>query len=104
MRIRRSVTLFFLASVVPAIAIAVTAYFGYYAVGGPRGLVMLANTNSALSAQDAKLANLEQSRLRLQHRIDLLAYGHADPDLVEEIARQQMLASSPDEVVIPRSH
>lgn len=88
----------------PAIAIAVIGYFGYYTVAGPRGLLQLAATSSALSVQEAKLADLQQSQQHLQHRIDLLAFGHADPDLVQEIARQQMLASSPGEVVIPRGH
>jgi hypothetical protein len=38
----------------------------------------------------------------MKHRIDLLAFGHADPDLVTEIARSQMLASSPGQVAVPR--
>jgi cell division protein FtsB len=102
MRIRRSVTRFLLASIVPAIAIAVTGYFGYYTAFGPRGLVALDNANTQLAVQDAKLSDLQKSRERLQHRIGLLAWGHADPDLVTEIARSQMLASSPGQVAIPR--
>jgi cell division protein FtsB len=89
-------------SVAPAIAIAVTAYFGYYTINGPRGLLQLHSVNAALAVQNAQLADLQKNRERLQHRIDLLAWGHADPDLVTEIARSQMLASSPDQVAIPR--
>ncbi len=102
MRIRRSVTRFFTASIVPAIAIAVTAYFGSYTAFGPRGLVALDNANAQLAVQDTHLADLQKNQRRLQHRIDLLAWGHADPDLVTEIARSQMLASSPGQVAIPR--
>jgi cell division protein FtsB len=102
MRIRRSVTRFFTASVIPAIAIAVTAYFGYYTVNGPRGLLQLNSANTALTVQNTELADLQKNRERLQHRIALLAWGHADPDLVTEIARSQMLASSPDQVAVPR--
>jgi cell division protein FtsB len=102
MRIRRSVTRFLAISVAPAIAIAVTAYFGYYTINGPRGLLQLHSANAALAVQNAQLADLQKNRERLQHRIDLLAWGHADPDLVTEIARSQMLASSPDQVAVPR--
>src|ERR1700691_5751928 len=98
MRIRRSVTRFFAASVLPAIAIAVIGYFGYYTAFGPRGLVALNNANAELAVQNTQLADLQKARERLQHRIDLLAFGHADPDLVTEIARSQMLASSPGQV------
>ena len=102
MRIRRSVTRFLLASIVPAIAIAVTGYFGYYTAFGPRGLVALHDAGTQLASRNGQLADLQNSRARLQHRIDLLAWGHADPDLVMEIARSQMLASSPGQVAIPR--
>jgi cell division protein FtsB len=102
MRIRRSVTRFLLASIVPAIAIAVTGYFGYYTAFGPRGLIALHDTNAQLTVQESKLSDLQKSQGRLQHRIHLLAWGHADPDLVMEIARGQMLASSPGQVAVPR--
>ena len=95
-------TRFFAASVLPAIAIAVTAYFGYYTVCGPRGLVALGDANAKLTVENAKLADLQGTRERMQHRIDLLAFGHADPDLVTELARSQMLASSPGQVAVPR--
>jgi cell division protein FtsB len=104
MRIRRSVTRFFGACVAPAIAIAITGYFGYYTVCGPRGLLALSTTNAKLTVESAKLASLQESRERLQHRIDLLAYGHADPDLVIQLARSQMLASSPGQIAVPRDH
>jgi cell division protein FtsB len=102
MRIKRSVKRFFMGSIVPAIAIAVTAYFGYYTLEGPRGLTTLTSTNAQLAVENGKLADLQNTNGRMKHRIDLLAFGHADPDLVTEIARSQMLASSPGEVAIPR--
>jgi cell division protein FtsB len=102
MRIRRSVTRFVLASVFPAIAIAITSYYGYFTVAGPRGFGALSKVDAQLTTQDATLADLQNQNGRMKHRIDLLAFGHADPDLVTEIARSQMLASSPGQVAIPR--
>jgi cell division protein FtsB len=102
MRIRYSVTRFFSALIVPAICAAATAYFGYYTICGSRGLLALTDTQARLSVAHAQLAAVTDERARLQHRIDLLQPGHADPDLVEEIARAQLLGSAPGQVAVPR--
>jgi cell division protein FtsB len=102
MRIRRSVKSFFSAIVIPAICIAVTAYFGYYAFNGPRGYIAFERTDANLAADQARLAALQDKNERLKHRISLLQPGHVDYDLVEEIARAQLLASAPNVVAVPR--
>lgn len=102
MRIRRRVTRFLTLSIVPAILLAVTAYYGYFTLEGPRGMTALAKTNAQLAIESGKLADLQSQNGRMKHRIDLLAFGHADPDLVTEIARSQMLASTPGQVAVPR--
>jgi cell division protein FtsB len=102
MRIRRSVTRFFGATVLPAISIAVAAYFGYYALEGPRGYLALQHVSSDLSAHNSQLAMLQAGNARLKHRIDLLQPGHIDPDLVEELARGQLLSSAPNQIAVPR--
>ncbi len=48
MRIRRSITRFFTALVVPSICIAVTAYFGYHAIWGERGVLALEDAQARL--------------------------------------------------------
>jgi cell division protein FtsB len=102
MRIRRSVTRFFGATVIPAISIAVAAYFGAYAINGQRGYLALQHTNAQLSTDRAKLAALQGDNTRLKHRIDLLQPGHVDPDLVEELARGQLLSGAPNQIAVPR--
>jgi cell division protein FtsB len=102
MRIRRSVKSFFGATVLPAIAIAVVAYFGYYALNGPRGYLALQQVDGQLSAEQTRLAALQTENGRLKHRIDLLQPGHVDPDLVEELARGQLLSSAPNQIAVPR--
>jgi len=102
MRIRRSVSQVFAVSVIPAIAIAITAYFGYYTVAGPRGLLALGEVSRQLSIEQSRLATLQADNGRLKHRIDLLKPGHADPDLIEEIVRDQMIDSAPGEIAVPR--
>jgi len=102
MRIRHSVTRFFGILVIPAISAAAIFYFGYYAIWGTRGLVSLADARARLSLQEERLAVLAQQRGRLEHRIKLLKNGAEDPDLVEELAREQMLGSTPGQIAIPR--
>jgi cell division protein FtsB len=102
MRIRRSVTRFFGILVIPAICAAAVTYFGYYTVWGTRGLLALAGVQARLSIQEERLASLSGQRARLERRIHLLRDGSEDRDLVEEIARGQMLDSTPGQIAVPR--
>jgi cell division protein FtsB len=102
MRLRNSVTRFFGILVMPAISAAFVAYFGYYTLWGARGLLALADVQARLSVQQERLASLSDQRSHLERRIRLLQNGAEDPDLIEEIARSQMLGSTPGQIAIPR--
>lgn len=95
-------TRFFGILVIPAVSAAAIFYFGYYLVWGTRGLIALADVSHRLSAQEQQLATLVAQRSRLEHRIKLLQSGAEDPDLVEELAREQMLGSTPGQIAVPR--
>jgi len=103
MRIRRSVTRFFATLVMPALCAAVVSYFGYYTIWGARGLLAYNDTSARLAVEQEQLASLKQARAGLAHRIHLLEPGSVDPDMVEEVARDQMLDSAPGEVAVPRT-
>src|SRR6185369_14013621 len=100
MRIRRSVTRFFGLSILPAIACAVVAYFGYFAIWGERGMVALADVNAKLGVERQALSEARDARLQLEHRIGLMRAG--DPDLVEELAHKQLMIGGPNQVAMPR--
>jgi cell division protein FtsB len=100
MRIRTSVTRFFGALVIPAICAAAIAYFGYYTICGTRGLLALTDARARLAVAHEQLAGLTDERSRLERRIQLLGAG--DADLVEEMARQQLLGSAPGQIAVPR--
>jgi cell division protein FtsB len=102
MRIKRSVSRFFGALVLPALAVAVVSYFGSYAIWGERGLLALEDAQARLGVREAQLAQVEGERTRLAHRIDLMEDGHPDPDLVEELARGQLMDGAPNQVAVPR--
>ena len=102
MRIRTGVKRFFGRLVFPAIAVAVTAYFGYNFLYGPRGYVAYGNTEVKLAVHREQLQTAEDARHRLEHRIALLKPGSVDPDLVEELARTQLMDGAPGQVAVPR--
>jgi cell division protein FtsB len=102
MRIKHSVSRFFTTLIVPAVTLAVVSYFGAYAIWGNRGILVLEDTQAQLGIQQQHLAELQASRARLEHRIALMD-KNADPDLVEELARVQLMDGAPNQVAIPRS-
>ena len=100
MRIKHSVMRVFAMLVVPTITLAVVSYFGAYAIWGNRGVLVLQDTQAQLGIQQEQLAQLQDKSARLAHRIDLI--NHNDPDLVEELARGQLMDGAPNQVAMPR--
>jgi len=100
MRIKRSVTRFFTVLILPAISLAVVGYFGAYAIWGNRGILALEDTQAQLGIRQQQLAEVQANRERLEHRIALMS--RHDPDLVEELARTQLMDGAPNQVAVPR--
>jgi len=101
MRIKRSVTRFFTVLILPAISMAVVGYFGTYAIWGNRGILALEDTQAELGIRQQQLAEVQANRQRLEHRIALMTGN--DPDLVEELARTQLMDAAPNQVAVPRA-
>ena len=101
MRIKRSVTRFFTVLILPAISLAVIGYFGTYAIWGNRGILALEDTQAELGIRQQQLTEVQANRQRLEHRIALMTRN--DPDLVEELARTQLMDGAPNQVAVPRS-
>ena len=55
----------FAAMVLPAVCAAVTAYFGYYAIWGERGVLALESVQADLGVRQEQLAQIRAERLRL---------------------------------------
>ena len=95
-------TRFFGALVIPAISAAVVAYFGYYAIWGERGVLALEDVQARLGVHSQQLAEAQFGREHLQRRIELMKPGAVDPDLVEELARGELMDAAPGQVAVPR--
>ena len=99
---RRRLSENFPLAAVPVICLAVTGYFGYSGIFGERGIVAWQQTQARLEIERRELADVRAKREALEHRIALLNDKAIDPDLLEEIARGELLQSRPGEVAVPR--
>src|SRR5271169_6307310 len=98
MRIRRKVMRSIGMLTVPAICCAVTVYFGYSGIAGPRGLLAWQDAEVRLAIKKQELADLRGKRVALQHRISLLDGRTIDPDLLDEVAHGVLYQGRPGEV------
>ena len=85
----------------PAAGLLIICYFVGAAVIGENGVMAWGDYRRAKTERGAVLARLEADRARLQHRSELLDPAHADPDLAEEMIRNQLGYVRPDELIIP---
>ena len=103
MRIKRSGSRLGLGLIFPACSIAVSAYFGAYGIWGDRGVLALEDFQARLGIQQERLAQLDGDRSRLQRRVALMTPGSVDPDMVEELARGELLDGGPGQVAVSRT-
>jgi len=85
----------------PAAGLLIICYFVGAAVVGENGVMAWGDYRRARAERSATLARLEAEKARLQHRSELLDPGNADPDLAEEMIRNQLGYVRPDEIIIP---
>ena len=79
---------------------ALTAYFAYHAFAGDQGLGHWSDMQANLSDRQAELAEIRAANEQLRADISRLTPGMVDPDLVEELAREDLGFAYPDEVVL----
>jgi cell division protein FtsB len=102
-RIKRSISESFGILALPAITLALVAYFAGYSVWGTRGVLALEDAHAALGVQQERLADLQLLARALQHRIHLLEQANPDDDLIEELARTELMDGELRQVAILRS-
>lgn len=85
----------------PALGALIIVNFLGYAIMGQNGLLSWGDYRRAKAERAVTLAQLEQERMRLQHRANLLDPRRVDPDLAEEMIRSNLGLVRPDEVIIP---
>ncbi|PHP67875.1 cell division protein [Zhengella mangrovi] len=86
--------------VLPVVAIAVLAYFGFHAFEGEYGLKNKARLEEQVAQLQQKLAETTATRQRLEARNHLLQDGSIEKDMLDEQVRRQLGRVRADEIVI----
>ena len=85
----------------PAAALILMGFFGYYAVLGPNGVLSYRDYSRQLEKRQADYAALDKQRAELKNRVALIDPKHANPDMVDELTRTKLNVVHPDEVIVP---
>jgi len=83
-----------------AAAVALSVLLGWLLFGAT-GLFAWGDYSRALEARRLELNTLKHEQARLENRRRLLDPRHVDPDLGEELVREQLNLIHPDDIVIP---
>ena len=76
--------------------------FGVYAIWGERGALAFETAQAEIGVNREQLAQLEERSSELRHSITLMSQPAVDLDLVEELARDRLMAGEPHQVAIAR--
>lgn len=91
------------AAALPAACLAVVGYFGAHALGGDSGLFAWGGIRAERARLEGEAATVAATKRALEHRVALLDPRHVDPDLADELVRENLGVVRPDEVVVPLS-
>ena len=89
------------AALAPAVGLSIVAFFGGYALFGANGVLAWGDYSKRLVERQAYLVRVESRRTELANRVTLLDPRHADPDLVDELARRELGVADQRELVVP---
>lgn len=84
----------------PAVFVSITAYFGWNATQGDRGLVAFAQEQQLLKKVQDEQKAAKAERDSWEVRVSGLRSEHLDPDTLDERARAMLNLAQPNEVII----
>lgn len=87
----------------PALFLAITAYFGWNATQGDRGLVAFAKRQDLLRQVQEEQKATKAERDMWQVRVSGLQAKHLNPDMLDERARAMLNLAEPNEVIVKLS-
>lgn len=100
MDIWRSVKRQVRAAVAPVVFLSLTAYFGWHASQGDRGLVSYAERQKDLTLAKAQLERAQQEVALWERRVAGLRGARLDADALDERGRAMLNASDPADVIL----
>jgi cell division protein FtsB len=84
----------------PAVCILLIGYFVSHAISGPTGALAWRDYKAQRQALEAKSVALNEQKAAIARQIKLLDPNGVDPDLAEELVRQNLNVVKPDEVIV----
>jgi cell division protein FtsB len=87
----------------PSVFLAITAYFGWNATQGDRGLKAYAQRMDLLHQVIAEEAAAKAERDALETRVSGLRAKHLDPDTLDERARAMLNLAEPGDIIVKLS-
>ncbi len=87
----------------PVIFLSITAYFGWNATQGDRGLVAFAQRKQLQQKVEAEKDAAKAERDAWETRVAGLRPQHLNPDTLDERARAMLNLALPDEVIVKLS-
>ncbi|MDT8331925.1 FtsB family cell division protein [Roseomonas gilardii] len=88
-------------AVLPAVFLAICAYFAHHAISGSRGTEARAVRMAQIEDAKAELRLAEAERDAMDRRVAGLRAEHLDRDMLDERARALLNVVGKDEIVIP---
>lgn len=90
------------AVILPLVAAAFLAYFGFHAWHGEFGIYSSYELVERKARMEMRLAELKAERHRLESRVMLMQDGSIEKDMLDEQARRALNLTKPDEITIIR--
>lgn len=84
----------------PAICILLIGYFVSHAISGPTGVLAWRDYQQQRRALEAKTVIVAEQKAAIARQIKLLDPNGVDPDLADELVRQNLNVVKPDEIIV----
>jgi cell division protein FtsB len=84
----------------PALCIALVSFFAWHAVAGDSGVLALGGYKAEQTRLAAEASAVSKRKADLERKVKLLAPSRVDPDLADELVRENLGLVAEDEVVI----
>ena len=97
----RSLFAYLQAALAPAAALLIAGYFGYHGVVGDTGLLAWGGYRAERAQLEDEAERIARAKAALENRVALLDPERVDPDLADELVRENLGVVRPDEVVVP---
>ena len=84
----------------PAICILLIGYFVSHAIVGPTGALAWRDYKAQHRALEAQSARVAEQKAAIGRQVKLLDPAGVDPDMADELVRQNLNVVKPDEVIV----